>query len=456
MNLVRMNHVMRAKTIRGAVRKTSGNGLSLDVYTEPTFDVVAMSASAIICTNDVDRELELIDPRGVTKDNYRRNPVVMWEHGLIPELALPLGKSEDPTGLFTVIGDDDVIEATCYFSQSSLPAEQIFRLIEEGVVRATSIHVLPSESQQIRVEGLACPVCVHTVSDMLEWSWGAMGVNPHAVAKALTSGVAGKPLVDGIRKSLLPFQPARKSWAGVTLEVPKMSVQFPVPVVAPASTTPPPAIPAAAAAKAIDPATGVDPAAVPPATDFVSTEPPADMPAGAVALQDIHAMISDVAAAVTAKTKSIEQPTVKEGLQEVADSLQIALESVRGVFATAYPELEPIKEATAEDTAGDAMKSFVASNKFRLGGLASTAKSLAKSTSDAKIRPVLERFAESLGRFERDAQSATKPKPVAKSVAAASQAPVVPVPVVQPAVDGAMLAVFEKIAEKLGKICPAA
>lgn len=56
-----------------------------------------MSARAVINTPREDREGDVIVPRGVHLDNYRNNPVVLWEHGL-GELTRPIAKCQQPDG----------------------------------------------------------------------------------------------------------------------------------------------------------------------------------------------------------------------------------------------------------------------------------------------------------------------------------------------------------------------
>ena len=63
--------------------------LSLPCQTQPVVDERLMSARAIINTPREDREGDIIIPQGVQLDNYRNNPVVLWEHGL-GEISRPI------------------------------------------------------------------------------------------------------------------------------------------------------------------------------------------------------------------------------------------------------------------------------------------------------------------------------------------------------------------------------
>ena len=68
-------------------------------------------------------------------ENYSKNPVVMWAHGM-EGICQPIGTSRDANGNVAVIVSQDDVQATSWFSQKSLEAAQIFELIDEGIVKA--------------------------------------------------------------------------------------------------------------------------------------------------------------------------------------------------------------------------------------------------------------------------------------------------------------------------------
>jgi hypothetical protein len=163
----------------------------------------AMSATFTVSTRRPDREEDVIIPEGVSFSAYRLNPVVLWDHGF-SAISLPIGTSEDPAGNLAVFVTPDRIDATCYFSQTLPEAEQIFELVDEGTIRAASIHVRPIEFTVRANRGAdERPGLLVTASEMLEWSIVPVGCNPEAVRKALIDGrLLGRPLIPSIRKFL--------------------------------------------------------------------------------------------------------------------------------------------------------------------------------------------------------------------------------------------------------------
>lgn len=95
------------------------------------------AVTAIINTGDVDRYATVIDPAGVDLTAYRKNPVVLWEHGKDPTRGrLPIGRNlwikRSGSRLIakTQFGKDDYSQA-------------LFELYRDGVLRGWSIFALP-------------------------------------------------------------------------------------------------------------------------------------------------------------------------------------------------------------------------------------------------------------------------------------------------------------------------
>src|SRR4051812_41355949 len=83
----------------GRIYKLAPGVMALDTVSDAAIDESAMSATAIISTPTPDRVRDSMVPRGCLLDDYKNNPVVLWEHGF--NLSLPIGKSEDPSGNLT-------------------------------------------------------------------------------------------------------------------------------------------------------------------------------------------------------------------------------------------------------------------------------------------------------------------------------------------------------------------
>jgi hypothetical protein len=191
---------------------TVAEGLNIGgVLSIPTIGTVIdvdpsrMSASAIISTPSVDRVGDSMDPLGCDLTQYRKNPVVFWNHAF-DGFTKPIGISENSSGQLEVFPTSENIKATCYFTNKFLEAEQIFELVNEKTIRATSIRFDPIGSPS-RAGG------VQRFSKwyLLEWSWVPIGCNPEAVQDVLAKGyLAGRRISSGITKSLELVVPERK------------------------------------------------------------------------------------------------------------------------------------------------------------------------------------------------------------------------------------------------------
>lgn len=165
----------------GVMASHAGNGLIMTAPSNPIVDVSKMSAGATINTDAIDYENEVILASGVRIANYQNNPVVLWDHGK-SITTLPIGTCRDAEGEIDLQRHDRSIDSTTYFAQSLPFAHQVFGLIDEGVVRATSIHVVPYQVAAYRAPD-GREVMVTEDSDLVEYSWTCLGVNPEAVRK---------------------------------------------------------------------------------------------------------------------------------------------------------------------------------------------------------------------------------------------------------------------------------
>ncbi len=192
-----------------SVCKLADGSLLRGQVVSPSVDIQRMRATAIICTPAVDREQEVILPEGVDFTNYVLNPTVLWEHGLDSVITVPIAKCEDSSGKLALRMNGNRLEGDAYFTNKVRESEQIFDLIVEKIVRATSIHVIPTGGKKkASINGVNATV--YPQSSMVEWSWGRLGVNPEAVLKMLNKGrLAGSAIVPALAKSLQPFAAKR-------------------------------------------------------------------------------------------------------------------------------------------------------------------------------------------------------------------------------------------------------
>lgn len=160
-------------------------------------------AEAVLTTPRQDLEGDVIDPLGVRFDDYARNPVVLWEHGL-GSIDTPIAKCEHPNGILSLVPSAEGILCRSYFSRRDKQSMQIFALIDEGLVRAMSIRATPID-ESVRVIPFKSGERGLFVGEsmMREATWCKLGMNPEAVAKCLDRGrINGEALVPDLAKSL--------------------------------------------------------------------------------------------------------------------------------------------------------------------------------------------------------------------------------------------------------------
>lgn len=132
-----------------------------------TFEVVAS-------TGDVDRDKEVIDPKGWELGNFRKNPVILWAHNY----------SELPIGIAEKIEQTDkglVIKGRFASAEANPKAQQIKKLYEEGIQQAVSVGFIPLERDEHDDS-------IITKAELLELSFVPVPANPNALALAMSKG----------------------------------------------------------------------------------------------------------------------------------------------------------------------------------------------------------------------------------------------------------------------------
>lgn len=197
---------------------------AFDVVAEPTIDEKKMSARAIISTPARDRVRDVMVPTGVLLDDYRLNPVVLWEHGL-GSIDVPIAKCEHSNGELAIEVFDDRIEGTAYHTDRHADSAAIFALLADRIVRAASIRCGEECKTRMQRDTDGGQVVVVEQWPLIEWSWGMVGVNPEAVAKTLSRGrINGYRLTPELCKSLRPYaaQPNKRSILAFTRSLKSM------------------------------------------------------------------------------------------------------------------------------------------------------------------------------------------------------------------------------------------
>ena len=391
-----------------------------------------MAATAIISTPVVDRVGDVLNPLGCKLDNYRKNPAVLWAHGF-DDITLPVGKSEDPDGNLSVSISEEGVAATCFFSQRSLEAAQIFELVDEGVVRGTSVRETPIVSSFQRDQQYGDQrdqqygdLLIVDEWDLEEWSWCCVGVNPEAVAKALgRNRLAGKPIVPSILKSLSAVAPSLKHYGkgfdpAETVPVKKRYTPAQLKAMsdedltkAKADAENPEAITdEEKRRKAETPVEPEDDAEMEP-----SEEDSASTPYGAQVVSAVHSAIAGAVANIEQAMGPLENPEVKAALGDIMAALGDQCTALEGVYTAQYPDQPALKTDTGEQAdAAEAMKAFLASGRLpqlQMAGIGARLKSLtAAKNLNAEQRGVIGGIVSHLARLGQQAKSY---KPAAKS-----------------------------------------
>jgi hypothetical protein len=466
--------------------------VAIEVAEHPVANVSEMSAYACINTDAIDYQGEAILASGVRLGNYANNPVVLYEHGKGP-IQIPIATSESPYGDLMIERSEFDMHGTSYFSQSNPVASQIFGLIDEGIIRATSIQVMPiSKSVYVGANERKYPVTEE--SDLLEWSWCMLGVNPEAVKKSLgfvtdsfvrawnlqtdraiavleKGSLGGDRLLEPIRKSLLSVIPspsasspgadfvkgskmatelkhmtklelkklgkdkladvvikgesvydartiaqAKSLYEEVTkspMEKAKDEAELPVDGELPVDDAEAKGMGYDKEEKSLDEMEG---------DDDDASEVDNDLPLGAAVTSEVYTAMKFLIDHATKVMSPVENEVVKAGLTAAIDEATALMDTIAGIYASAYPDLPALGavEAEAETVAvEEQMKSMLASHKtagFRTLGLAGAIERIAVDPSIGEAqRKSLRSLSDRLGQLVEGAKS-YKPAPPADMV----------------------------------------
>ena len=108
-------------------------------YEAAVDDVAAeqRTVTAIVNTGAVDRFRTVIDPAGIDLEAYRKNPVVLWEHGKDPTRGrLPVGRN------LWIKRQGDRLIARTQFGRDEY-SDALFSMYRDGLLRGWSIFAIP-------------------------------------------------------------------------------------------------------------------------------------------------------------------------------------------------------------------------------------------------------------------------------------------------------------------------
>jgi HK97 family phage prohead protease len=142
-----------------------------------------------ITTNALDRDHEIMMPKGADLKNYKKNPVVLWGHDY-SEPDNIVGKNLE------INKDDKGLIALTQFNLQESKAAQVYRLYKGGWIKAWSVGFIPlkghkpeqKEIEKISIAGLFGDppkpgevFYIHDKWSLLEYSTVAVPSNPEAL-----------------------------------------------------------------------------------------------------------------------------------------------------------------------------------------------------------------------------------------------------------------------------------
>ena len=131
------------------------------------FEFIASNAA-------VDRDGEVIDPKGWDIKNFQKNPVILWAHNYH---ELPIGKA------IKITKTADMLKVAIEFAskEANSKAEQVKKLVEEGILNTVSVGFIP----KARDEKDSTKIIE---AELLEVSLVPVPSNPEALALAMAKG----------------------------------------------------------------------------------------------------------------------------------------------------------------------------------------------------------------------------------------------------------------------------
>ena len=293
-----------------------------------------MSVPCTITTQDEDRRKDVLVTAGIDLTYHKKSPVVMLNHGgYFSSVDVPIAKAETPDGEYTVELGAGKARAVSYFSQSLLVAEQMFNLVEEGILRGISVgvRILKAEYRRDHPDDYeGWPGVLIGKSEMFEYSHCSIPANPHALADKISKGyLAGKQIDERLLMSLTPHLPPLKQMAVSGWVDPSKPVPTQV------------AVPTDAKAKQEE-------------AKKKEEEETRDMiPDGAKAIMSCFDRCVELGEHITAVSTKQESPAVGQLLDDLAVTVDETCERFSSFFTDEYPDLPALTLDTDTEEQGD-------------------------------------------------------------------------------------------------------
>lgn len=155
-----------------------------------SFAETAGGFEAIITTDAIDRDGEVVVPQGMNSTEFEKNPVLFWNHDYSQPVGKCLSLKREPhriRGEFRFAQRPDGFDGA-YFPQF------VASLVAQGVVRGVSIGYMPEDGGMRKAtpdDRVRYGPQVHTVFSkwrLLEVSVAPLQANPEALVSAIRKG----------------------------------------------------------------------------------------------------------------------------------------------------------------------------------------------------------------------------------------------------------------------------
>ncbi len=148
-----------------------------------------------ISTPDLDWGGDVVNPKGMDDSNFAKSPTVFFNHNYNYPIAKSLWRKKKDEGVL----------AKTVFSKSSLFADDIYNMHEEGILNTWSIGFMPKIKNGAVVEDAVSydtnkGITYFNKWDLLEYSSAPLPMNPNALdqMKSFVKSMEGKQMVDVI------------------------------------------------------------------------------------------------------------------------------------------------------------------------------------------------------------------------------------------------------------------
>jgi phage head maturation protease len=180
-------------------------------------------AYVVVNTDTLDRDGEVVVPKGLNDKEYRKNPIVLWMH----DQTQPVGTTVSMSRMDREIGAHMRFAKRPAGFEGPFMPDFVRALVEDGVIRGASVS-FEAQAAGIRnptkadIEKYGSEVRrVFSHWKLLEWSFVSIGANPDALVVAAEKSFADRDMV--------------RKWCGgslpesVDIPTPRRRVQIVVP-----------------------------------------------------------------------------------------------------------------------------------------------------------------------------------------------------------------------------------